>query len=84
MTDKQVGLTLNALVINESDQWLQLKLNLNMNTFQYICWVFLNFLKKFQTWLTNQIVTHRDEAGSEVVWIHHTISLLQRKSAIAN
>lgn len=29
---------------------------------------------------TNQIVTHGDEAGTEVVWVHHAVSLLQRKN----
>lgn len=27
---------------------------------------------------TDQIVTHGDETGTEVVWIHHAVSLLQR------
>lgn len=29
---------------------------------------------------THQIVTHGDEAGTEVVWVHHTVSLLQRET----
>lgn len=28
--------------------------------------------------LADQIVTHGDEAGAEVVWVHHAVPLLQR------
>lgn len=31
---------------------------------------------------TNQIVAHGDEAGTEVVWVHHAVSLLQKEKQL--